>query len=320
MRADIQKDQMEYQVQAKQWAEDALEAIVGSPADYSRHVQILYDLKKKVVDHCAESYGSIGLSSDDLRWDLISNLPEFSTETLYQKRTSWFSLAGIIIIGYLLGGVLATILDWFSLGGDIIRVFMIWALCWSAEYLASHPKARTRVLGALGLGALGKFSLDLIGGMLSFSSWTSVRGAIFGGLSVLNPFKRFYLLLGAGVLFVLLSKKVVSLDTAVFREDLQKQLEERIRLLRSFFEQMAVLKGRLIHLEGQKKDQTGSDKCPRNDCPLALSLIDMLAVLPEDSRRFLAENLAMMGYTTAVANGSDDDVLVWDSKGKGSSP
>ncbi|MDO5483409.1 MAG: adenosine deaminase [Desulfovibrionaceae bacterium] len=307
------QSQPDLKLQAEQWAAETARAIAEAPRDYARHTQALYDLKKTVVDYCAAPYGYRGLSTDDLRWDLARHLPDFSTEALYQKRSSWLSLGGIILTGYLLGGALAAVLNWLSLGGEIIRVFTIWGMCWLSEYLASHPGARTRVLGLLGLGALGKFSLDLLGGMLSFTSWTSIRGAIFGGLSAFNPFKRLYLLLGAGVLFVLLSKKVVSLDTSAFRDDLQRQLEERILLLQSFFEPLATLDGRLARLEDRQSPRTDSGKCPRNDCPLALDVIDMLGTLAPDARTYLAGKLALMGYATAAAHGEDADTLVWNS-------
>jgi len=303
----------EPQTQAALWAAETAQAIADAPSDYARHAQVLYDLKKNLVDYCAAPYGYRGIKNDDLRWDLARHMPAFSTESLYQKRSSWFSLGGVILTGYLLGGALATVLDWLSLGGEIIRVATIWGMCWLSEYLASHPRARTRILGLLGLGALGKFSLDLLGGMLSLSSWTSIRGAIFGGLSAFNPFKRLYLLLGAAVLFVLLSKKVTSVDAAAFRDDLEKQLQARIQLLQNFFERLATLEDRLARLEGTDTAKRDPVKCPRNDCLLALDLIDMLETLAPDARRFLAEKLALVGYDTALAKGEDTDILIWNS-------
>ena len=298
---------------ARQWAEATAKAIAEAPHDHARHAQALYDLKKAIVDDCAAPYGKQGVWRDDLRWDTARRLPDFSTASLYQKRASWVSLGGIIFTGYLLGGVLATLMDWLGVGGEIIRVFTIWGMCWLSEYLASHPKERNKALAFLGLGALGKFALDLLGGMLSLASWTSIRGAIFGGLSALNPFKKLYLLLGAGILFVLLSKKVVSLDVVAFQADLQQQIEARMALLQDLFGRLAQLDTRLARLDGREAPPADPNKCPRHDCPLALEVIAMLDTLPSDDAAFLADKLAEVGYATARARGGEVSSLVWKS-------
>lgn len=199
---------------------------------------VLYDLKTELIELCARPVtrpgARDGIPGDDLKWELARNMPDFSTESLYQKRSSFLSMGGIVFFGYLLGGLLSTVLGWLGMGGDIIRVVTVWGMFYVSEYLSANPKARFRLLAFLGLGTLAKFTVDLLTGMLQLTSWAGIKRAVFGSGGAPGLLKRWYLLLGAAFLFVFLSKKVTALDVTAFRHSLRKQAEERVRFLLAF--------------------------------------------------------------------------------------
>mgnify|MGYP002579288094 CR=1 FL=1 len=107
-------------------ADGVVEKIASFPREYAQHQQFLYDLKTELIELCARPVtrpgARDGIPGDDLKWELARNMPDFSTESLYQKRSSFLSMGGIVFFGYLLGGLLSTVLGWLGMGGDIIRV------------------------------------------------------------------------------------------------------------------------------------------------------------------------------------------------------
>ena len=278
-------------------ADGVVEKIASLPREYAQHQQFLYDLKTELIELCARPVtrpgARDGIPGDDLKWELARNMPDFSTESLYQKRSSFLSMGGIVFFGYLLGGLLSTVLGWLGMGGDIIRVVTVWGMFYVSEYLSANPKARFRLLAFLGLGTLAKFTVDLLTGMLQLTSWAGIKRAVFGSGGAPGLLKRWYLLLGAAFLFVFLSKKVTALDVTAFRHSLRKQAEERVRFLLAFFEELERLEAELAALQPGVHPDRSSVKCPKSDC-------------------LLTEKLAAVGYVTAAPGAATDEYLVWN--------
>ena len=283
-------------------ADGVVEKIASFPREYAQHQQFLYDLKTELIELCARPVtrpgARDGIPDDDLKWELARNMPDFSTESLYQKRSSFLSMGGIVFFGYLLGGLLSTVLGWLGMGGDIIRVVTVWGMFYVSEYLSANPKARFRLLAFLGLGTL--------------ASWAGIKRAVFGSGRAPGLLKRWYLLLGAAFLFVFLSKKVTALDVTAFRHSLRKQAEERVRFLLAFFEELERLEAELAALQPGAHPDRSSVKCPKSDCLLALDVIEMLDSFDPDTRKFLTEKLAAVGYVTAAPGAATDEYLVWN--------
>lgn len=305
---EIQEKRRELEENAARLADAAVEKIASFPGEYAQHQRILYDLKTELADLGASTRGAA--LPDELRWRLAGDMPDFSTETLYQKRSSLWAMGGIVFFGYLLGGLLSTVLGWLGMGGDIIRVVAVWAMFYVSEYLSANPGARLRVLAFLGLGTLAGFAAGLMAGMLRLTSWAGFKRAVFGsGQAAPGLLKRCYLLLGAAFLFVFLSKKVTALDVTAFRHALRRQAAARIRWLLVFFEELNRRDAELAELKNSSGSGADSMKCPKKDCLLARDVIGMLDSFDADARAFLAEKLAAVGYETDSVR---DDFLIWN--------
>ena len=284
-----------------------LEKIPSFPRDFAQHRQLLSDLKEELVDLCAAKAASADIP-EDLRWSLARDMPDFSTDALYVKRYSLPSMAGIVFLGFFIGGLLSKLLGLIDMGGEIIRVATVLGMLYGAEFLAGNPRARSRLLLFLGLGALATFAASMVAGVLRLASWADFKSAVFGSSGAPGLLKRLYMLLGAAFLFVLLAKKTTALDMAAFRISLEQQALARARNLMTFFTAWDQLRAEMDSLreQGQADAQTG--KCPRSDCPLALGVIHLLDGMNEEARRFLSEQLAFMGYNP----GEGDSHIVWD--------
>ena len=284
-----------------------LEKITSFPKDFTQHRQLLSDLKEDLVALCAAKSASTDIP-EDLRWSLARDMPDFSTDALYVKRYSLPSMAGIVFLGFFIGGLLSNLLGLIDMGGEIIRVATVLGMLYGAEYLAGNPKARTRLLIFLGLGALATFAASMVAGILRLTSWADFKNAVFGTSGAPGLLKRTYLLLGAAFLFVLLAKKTTSLDITAFKLSLNQQAQARARNLMTFFSAWDQLQAELDSLRGTEPATPQSGKCHRNDCPLAQSVIHLLDGMEEEPRQFLTEQLAFMGYNLA----EDDGHILWD--------
>lgn len=284
-----------------------LEKIPSFPKDFSQHRQLLSDLKEELVDLCAAKAASADIP-EDLRWSLARDMPDFSTDALYVKRYSLPSMAGIVFLGFFIGGLLSKLLGLIDMGGEIIRVATVLGMLYGAEFLAGNPKARARLLLFLGLGTLTAFAASMVAGVLRLASWADFKNAVFGSSGAPGLLKRVYLLLGAAFLFVLLAKKTTALDMAAFRVSLEQQAQARARNLMTFFSAWDQLRAELDSLKEQGQADTQTGKCPRSDCPLALGVIHLLDGMNEEARRFLSEQLVFMGYNP----GEGDSHIVWD--------
>ncbi len=325
---------------ADRLADETADASAAAPGDYAAHGRLLHDLKLAVVELAAaaspregdgdsmEGTAPAGLpvSGDpaamppapdvaggaahaDMVWDLARALPDFSTEALYQKRSSLAAMAGMALFGWFLGGLASTVLGWFGLGGDILRAFGVWAMFWLSEYLSANPKARHGLLAVLGLGALGRFAVSAMSGMLRIGSWGSLRQAIFGAGRLPNIFKAGWLLFGAFFVLVFLSKKVTALDMTAFRHSLREQVEGRLALASFVLGEVERRDAALAELRDRLDEVAEGDDPRRNGDALARDLLGMLDGLDADARRFLLQRLSAAGYAPERA---DEDWLVWE--------
>ncbi|MBD5647742.1 MAG: adenosine deaminase [Desulfovibrio sp.] len=315
-------------------ADEASDAIAAAPKDFAAHARTLHDLKLALVEladrgeepeqAAAESPEAAagaaqavenaekvapGLPHADLVWDLARALPDFSTQALYQKRSSLAAMAGMAVFGWFLGGVASTVLGWLGLGGDILRAFGVWAMFWLSEYLSANPRARRGLLTVLGMGALGRFAMAAMSGMLRLTSWGSIRQAIFGAGRLPNIFKVGWLLFGAFFVLVFLSKKITSLDMTAFRHSLREQAEERLRLAAFVLGEVEARDAALAELRDQL-DEAADGAAPRRaGDALARDMLAMLDGLDDNRRRFLLQRLSAAGYTPESA---DADWLIWE--------
>lgn len=331
---------------ADRLADEAADAIAAAPGDYAAHGRLLHDLKLAVVEvadratataapssregdgDIPEGAGPAGIppvsgghaailsaadvtggAHADMVWDLARALPDFSTEALYQKRSSLAAMAGMALLGWFLGGLASTVLGWFGLGGDILRAFGVWAMFWLSEYLSANPRARHGLLAVLGLGALGRFAAAAMSGMLRITSWGSLRQAVFGAGRLPNIFKIGWLLFGAFFVLVFLSKKITALDMTAFRHSLRKQARERLELASFVLGEVERRDAALAELRDRLDEATEGDDPRRTGDALAKDLLDMLDGLDADARRFLLQRLSAAGYAPERA---DEDWLVWE--------
>lgn len=327
-------------------ADAAADAIAAAPRDYAAHGRLLHDLKLALVEQAAQNEPLTPAQKDngnteaaktatslpiphrgrgdsdmgpvteapgarphaDLIWDLARVLPDFSTQALYQKRSPLTAMAGMAVFGWFLGGLASTVLGWLGLGGDILRAFGVWAMFWLSEYLSANPRARYGLLAILGMGALGRFAMSAMSGMLRITSWGGLRQAIFGAGRLPNIFKVSWLLFGAFFVLIFFSKKITALDMATFRHSLREQARERLRLSAFVFGEVERRDAALTTLRERLNEVMEGDNLRRNGDALAQDILGILDGLDADARRFLLQRLASAGYAPENA---EEDWLDW---------
>ncbi|MBD5553075.1 MAG: hypothetical protein HDQ44_01925 [Desulfovibrio sp.] len=283
---------------ANQKSAEICAAFKADPENLAAQREQLYDLKLATSDMAAKLCGAD--SPQELTWDLAKALPDYSLAGLYQTRASLWGVAAAVIIGWILGGILATVLNFLNLGGDILRPLAIFALLWAGEYLTGNPRARGIVLTLFGLGALSRIAAGLAGGAIR--GFGAVRGAL-AGLSAGAGFLRLaWLWFGALLLFVFFSRKVSGLNIPLFQEELARQIAERLELCCFMMQKF-----------GQKQADTQADKprtcCPRPDCPLASAAISLLPTLEPTRAAWLSDVLKQAGYEIQAQPGK---YLIWN--------
>lgn len=292
------------------------ESIAKAPDDFNLHKQILHDLNDRLISTAAEMVerenAAVLTERSELLWSLATNLPEFDTETLYQKRSSLLSIAASVFLGWIVGGVLATVLGIFGLGGDIIRPFTILGAIWLSEYLGGNPRARRMILTIFGLGGLTRFASLVVGGMFRFTGMASLRTAIFGSARA-GLAKSLWLFGGAFFVLVFLSKKVSGLDVAAFRQSLRAQCVQKLKLLCFVLTQLLEKDKTLRELYEKEKPDDAKGKCSRDKCQLAGAIMEILNSLDKDKRAYLKSSLEAVGFHPHTENDSDD-YLVWDTE------
>lgn len=278
------------------------------PDDPAALSRMLYDLKLETVKQSATLL-RLDPSTQEML-ELAETLPLYSVLPFFRSRASLLSLALAVLIGWLCGGILATLLNFLSLGGDILRPVCILACLWLEDYLGSNPKARKYTLAFLGLGALGRFASSLAIGMARLGNFTSLRQLIFGSIPKAGFFKSLWLWLGAIFLIAFFAKKPAGLDYVALRHNLNLQIKERIKFCLFFMEHLQA-RDKLIDELEHKQDVDLSDICPKNDCKLALALIPMLPQLDVNAAKYLRLKLEETGYEVPD---QDSDIIIWEEE------
>ena len=299
---------------ASRLAGEVADAFKKFPDNFALHKQTLIDLKQKVTDAAAELEEGDSLSAlerrGELLWSFALHLPDFDTDSLYQKRASLLSVAAAIVIGWLLGGVAATLLGLIGLGGEILRPLAIFGCVWLGEWLSVSPNARRAALAALGLGGLARFASLAVGGMFRFTGLGALRQAVFGAARP-NIFKSAWLMGGALLILLLLAKKVSGMDLPAFRQSLQSQIEQRLRFLYFALKELEERDAKLKKLADGAAGEGG--RTVRDAGPLAAAVMDLLPSLDPDSRAYLKSALERVGYSTPP-DADAAEFFIWNSE------
>lgn len=288
----------------EEFAEKVLEAIAASPDDFALHRRLLDDLNRKIVEVQEQVAGLEG--QEDFFWQIGESMPAFVTDALYQKRSTLFSLACLVAIGWACGGVISGLLGLLGMGGEILRPLCVFGALWLSELISTHPRARRGLLVALGLGGIVRFASSLLSGMLRIGSPAALLRAVFGRGPRPNIFSAAYMLVGAGLMYLLVSKKVVSVDIGAFRESLLAQVRERSRLIGTICAEIGVL-ARRAH-DGELPSGGHPDRCPREKCRLASDVLRHLDSMPPELRSLLGESLARVGFEP---DRPQEEFLIW---------
>lgn len=301
------------------FATDINALMAREPLDVAAHRRALYDLKLALVEKCAailtenSPEGEDSPTGEDERefaWHLARALPDFDTEAFYQKRSSLQAIGAAVFLGWLLGGILSSLLDFIGLGGDIIRALAIFAAIWLEEYLCASPRARRILLTILGMGALARFASLLVAGMARFTSIGGLKRLIFGTGVRPNIFKSAWLLFGAFFLYVFLAKKVTAFDQTAFKNNIREQIAQRMRLvcfILADFRRLALATRRTAK---DVEDDARSRLCSDKNCALARGVMEILDTLPPDPAAFLSQRLADAGFQREQPE--DGDYLIWN--------
>ena len=295
------KPQTEWQLFAARQAEESIAAIAASPDDHAAHKSLLHDLKLTLCQEAANAAAST--PSGEMVWALSQEIPDFDLSGLYRARSSFLSLGVAVFLGWLLGGLLATLLGIIGLGGEILRPATILGALWLEEYLGVNPRARKIMLTILGLGALSRFATALAQGLVRLSGAGGIGRLIFGTGPKPNIFKTAWLWFGAIFLYIFFAKKSTGLDIAVFRHKLEEQIIQRLDLASFFFEQAGKC---ATAITDSKKS---ADTCANSTCAVARAAISLLDSLDEDRRKYIAGSLRQAGFTI---NDAGQDYLIWD--------
>lgn len=285
-----------------QKAEETMAAIAKSPDDLAEHQRILHDLKYAICQE--EASQTVKAADGEIIWALAQDMPDFDLQGLYRVRSSLLSLGVAVFLGWLLGGLLATLLGFIGLGGEILRPGAILAALWLEEYLGVNPRARRIMLTVLGLGALGRFAAALAQGLVRLTGAGGIGRFIFGSGPRPNIFKTAWLWFGAIFLYVFFAKKITGLDVTAFKHILETQIFQRCQLAGFFFEETAKTRS------GDDEQVTDKKYCQNPQCAVAKTALALLDSLDNDKRKYLAGSLRQAGFSVQEP---DLEYIVWDN-------
>lgn len=295
-------------------ASAAVSWVKEDPQDFSGHMQKLADLRLEVAKKSAEIVAgdeTLSAHREEFVWQLAQDLPPFDTAALYQKRASHWAILAAVILGWVCGGILATLLNIVGLGGEIIRPLCIVLFIWAEEYLCVSPRARRLALGVLGFAGLARFAATAVNGFFRFTSFGALRTAIFGAGARPGLFRTGWLFLGAFLVMIFLSRRISGLDTKAFEASMRIQILDRFKLCILILS--ALKSGDQELFECQKKlnaaDPAGVG-C-NADCGLAAAVVDLLPAFTPDQRALLKARLAAQGFSTPGAS-NEANFLVWN--------
>lgn len=300
---------------AEELATQTCEKILKDIDDYAAVSQILTDLKECVIKKAIELVNFTpqklsGLDdTNEFLWDLNKNLPDFSAAFLLASKMSIISIATAVFLGWMAGGFLATFLNLFNLGGGIIQAGTIFAAIYLEEQISSSPQTRNKILKYLGWGSLTAFAARVATGMFRFAGSLFSGGffkSIFGNLRP-NIFKGAWLLVGVFFIFVFFSKKRVTPNINLFKEELEKEIASRINVLCLFLN----LTIRLCNKIDKLKDKENPEEHLSQDSSIITGIIDILDSLPKPQKSFLTDKLRQSGF---VLEDSDDRHFIWNEE------
>lgn len=303
-----QADDLDRQIEkeAQKEADEAVAAFEKQPRDFAAQKECLYDLRQTTAQAAAGISGAN--VSPELVWQLARDLPAYDASSLYQSRASIIALASAVALGWIMGGILSTLLGLLGLGGEIIRPALIVVFLWLEEFFGANPRARKVMFTVLGLGALGRFAAALASGLVRIASLGSLRQLIFGAGLRHGFFKSIWLWAGAIFLLIFFSRRSSGIDIRAFKESLTLQISARLRLLILFFRELGECSDRLARLE--ENGLPGASLCPKSNCALASAALSLLGQLNPDQAAWLSSALERAGYKVHEPASA---YLIWDS-------
>lgn len=288
-------------------------AIEKQPDDHARHLQLLEDSRHVLAREAARAihfgkWQEGNGDSQEFLWNLAIRMPEFNLDRLYRKRASLLALAGAITLGWFLGGLVSSLLNLLSIGGEILRPLAIFLVIWLEEYISLNPKARKWFLAILGFGGLARFASMAMGGFFRFTGLGSLRSAIFG-VARPNIFKLAWFMLGGLFILIFFSRKITGLDIGAFRQSLLTQLEQRALSVFYVLETIERMNEKIARLNFDLEENSKNSALDKSH-RLARAVAAILPALDENSRQFLRSSLAENGFQM---QGGPDDVIIWNS-------
>lgn len=305
-------DQKNINDAAQRLADNAVGEILKAASDPGKIGRILRELKRQIAGEAAilagEDYHKFVYEPDVLLWDLAKAAPDFNINAFSQSRLSWISLAAAVTLGWVLGGVLSTLLGFLGLGGEIIRAASIFALVWVEDYLASSPQARHRFLKYAGWLTLAGFAARLGSGLFRLGG--GLKSLVFGAARP-GFFKSIWLIIGAAIVFVFFSKRSSGVDPVLIKSELKQQVEERLTFMLLILEKISQLSKTVA--ECQKNADSEDAYCPRNECVLANGMMAIMDNLPPEQRQYVRDRLILAGYKPDEGNSFGRE-LIWNKE------
>lgn len=300
---------------AREMASSLADAIGKTPKDYAAIRQKLEDLKVALIRQEADIFYSdkpdLPRPTESFIWTLAQDMPDFSMDTLYEKRSTLFSIGAAVFLGWIIGGIISTLLGFVGLGGEILRPLCIFFMIWLGQFLEANPRARKIMLAILGLGGLARFAAAAAGGLVrlttGFAGWGRL---IFWGARP-NIFKCVWLFVGAFFVFIFLSKKITGMDLMAFRGTLEEGIAQRMRLCGDIFETLAKSDDKLLKYQLKFEGMADSQLCPKSGCALASAIMSMLDSFDPETRHYLRDKLENAGYRLAAP--ADEAYPLWNS-------
>lgn len=284
---------------------DVTAALVAAQAHDAAGIQtVLKDLKLRVADKAAAlaDFATDKPDNMDAVWKCGEAMPDFQLHTNGERRMSAISLASAVILGWLVGGVFSGLLNFFNMGGDVLRAAAIFVAVWLSDYLGANAAARTKLLRIFGWTVLGGIATRFAAGVMRLGAgW---RSFLPGGMKP-GFFRSAWLILGIAVIFVFFSGKEVKPGKAFDRNDLRQVIIGRLRFLIAVF---SLLKSWQAEIARKAADLDDANDNSASQAALLDALLQILPSLPQNSRAFLQEKLEKAGIRQ---QGPEESFFVW---------
>lgn len=285
---------------------DVTAALVAAQGHDAAGIQtVLKDLKLRVAEKAAGISGFAADTPDvqDIVWKCGEAMPDFQLPASGERRMSTVSLASAVLFGWLVGGLLSGLLNFFNLGGDILRALAIFASVWFSDYIGANARARTRLLKIFGWTALGAAAARIASGITRVG--TAWRSLLPGGIKP-GIFRSAWLLLGLAVIFVFFSGKKIAPVKSFDRNALRLELVQRLRFLMAVF---SIFKEWRQEMARKAAALADSDDKAAGGAALLDAVIQVLPGLPPNPRAYLEGKLEKIGIRP---QDSEDSFFVWD--------